>query len=183
MERIVTHLFCLAGPPAVGKSTTARALAARFEKSIHIPVDDLRGMVVSGLVLPSGDWSSELVEQLTLARQTVVEMALIYHEAGYTVVIDDFWDPNSRLREYDRLFTEAYAHKIILLPNQAAAISRNIQRSHSDEGNEYIEAGIRLVYRHLDNEAADLIKEGWQVVDTTDKIINDTVDHIMGLIQ
>jgi predicted kinase len=125
----VTHLFFLTGPPAVGKSTTAHALATRFDKSIHIPVDDLREMVVSGLILPSEDWSQALVEQLALARQTAVQMALVYREAGYTVVIDDFWDPNSRLSEYTLLFTEANTHKILLLPNQEAAKSRNIKRS------------------------------------------------------
>lgn len=179
----MTDLFFITGAPAVGKSTTAHTLAARFEKSIHIPVDDLREMVVSGLVLPSGDWSQELVEQLTLARQSVVRIAKIYREAGYSVVIDDFWDPNSRLSEYDLLFDEAHAYKILLLPNQEAAKSRNIKRSQSDEGNEYIEGGIRLVYEHLNKEVASLIQEGWQVVDTTDKTIKATVDHIIGLIQ
>jgi predicted kinase len=180
---MMTDLFIVTGAPAVGKSTTARALATCFEKSIHIPVDDLREMVVSGLVLPSGEWSSELVEQLTLARQTVVRMALIYRGAGYSVVIDDFWDPNSRLSEYALLFDDTHAHKILLLPNQEAAESRSLKRSHSDEENQYIGVGIRLVYEHLNNEVANLIREGWHVVDTTDKSIRDTVDHIIGLIQ
>jgi predicted kinase len=180
---MMTDLFIVTGAPAVGKSTTARALAASFEKSIHIPVDDLREMVVSGLVLPSEYWSQELVDQLTLARQCVVEMAIIYFEAGYTVVIDDFWDPNSRLSEYHRLFDEAHAHKILLLPNQETAKTRNIRRSQLDDGNEYIEGGIRLVYEHLNTEVVNLVQEGWKIVDTTDKSIKDTVDHIIGLIQ
>jgi predicted kinase len=180
---MMTDMFIITGAPAVGKSTTARTLATRFDKSIHIPVDDLREMVVSGLILPSEDWGQELEEQLTLARQTVVQMALIYRGAGYTVVIDDFWDPNSRLREYTLLFTEANTHKILLLPNQETAKLRNIKRSQKDEGDEYIEGGIRLVYEHLNNDVADLVREGWHVVDTTDKTIEDTVDHIMGLIK
>lgn len=178
----MTDLFLITGAPAVGKSTTAHALAARFEKSIHIPVDDLREMVVSGLVLPSEDWSQALVDQLLLARRTVVQMALIYRGAGYTVVIDDFWDPNSYLREYAPLFEDNHAHKILLLPKQDSAKTRNIERSGSDQGNEYLEAGIHLVYEHLNRALADLILEGWQVVENTDMSIDVTVDYILGLV-
>ena len=39
-------------------AATARALAAHFEKSLHIPVDDLREMVVSGLALPGPTWDA-----------------------------------------------------------------------------------------------------------------------------
>lgn len=80
-------MFLLVGPPAVGKSTTSRALAARFPKSLHIPVDDLRNMVVSGIALPGADWSDDLAQQVTLARTSVVHMALTYHNAGFVVVI------------------------------------------------------------------------------------------------
>jgi tRNA A37 N6-isopentenylltransferase MiaA len=35
-------MFLIAGPPAVGKSSTSRALAARFPRCLYIPVDDIR---------------------------------------------------------------------------------------------------------------------------------------------
>ena len=87
-------LFLLIGPPAVGKSTTSKALAAKFGRSIHIPVDDIRDMVVSGLVLPSLEWNQDLVQQITLARESVIQMGLNYQRAGFAVVVDDFLDPN-----------------------------------------------------------------------------------------
>jgi len=89
-------IFWVVGPPAVGKSTTSRALPARFPKSLHIPVDDIRNMVVSGIELPGAVWSDDLTQQVTLARTSVIQMALSYHRAGFVVVIDDFWDPNHR---------------------------------------------------------------------------------------
>jgi len=58
----MSPMFLVIGSPAVGKSTTSRALAARFHKSVHIPVDNVRDMVVSGLRLPSPVWSDDLVE-------------------------------------------------------------------------------------------------------------------------
>ena len=170
------HIFLLAGPPAVGKSTTARALAAHFEKSIHIPVDDLRDMVISGLALPGGAWDEKLVEQLLLARESAAHMALAYRQAGFTVAIDDFWDPNSRLLEYSRLLQEPQVHRVLLFPSQRAAEERNRKR----DGSAYIADGIRLVYENLADQSAALRAEGWLIVDTTDKNVEATVKYHSG---
>lgn len=61
-------IFLIAGAPATGKSTVSRALAARFPQSIAIGVDELRNMVIGGVVHPSAVWDDELVAQLQLAR-------------------------------------------------------------------------------------------------------------------
>lgn len=52
--RSVTALrpLLLTGGPAVGKTTTARALAAMTEPCAYIDVDDLRQMVKNGGVAP-----------------------------------------------------------------------------------------------------------------------------------
>jgi predicted kinase len=97
-------IFLIVGAPATGKSTASRALAAKYPKSIAICVDDLRAMVVSGMVNPSQSWGSALTEQLQLARKCVTEMAKRYHAAGFAVVIDDFYDPYTQLSEYSDLF-------------------------------------------------------------------------------
>ena len=87
-------IYLIIGGPAAGKSTTARALADRFPRSIHVPVDDLRDMVAQGRIVPASDgWSDGLVEQIRLARETAVGIATRYAEAGFVVVLDDFWDP------------------------------------------------------------------------------------------
>ncbi len=177
------HIFLLVGAPAVGKSSTAHTLAAQFEKSIHISVDDLREMVVAGVVRPSGEWSQPLVEQLTLARESATQMAITYHKAGFVVVIDDFWDPNSQLLEYGRLFQEPYAHKILLFPNQQAAEERNLKRAGSLEGGQYIAEGIRAVYESLETDVTRLENQGWIVIDTTDKNIEATVKHILAQVR
>lgn len=173
----MTPIFFLAGAPAVGKSTTARALAAKFPKSIHISVDTIREMVISGVIHPSDNWSPGLVEQLALARKSTTQMALSYIKAGFAVVIDDFWDPNSRLHEYERLFQEPNVHKILLFPSQRAAEERNRKRAGNES--EYIAAGIRSVYDHLTKEIASLEREGWIIEDTTDQSIESTVRHIL----
>lgn len=178
----MTHIFLLVGAPAVGKSTTAHALATRFPKSIHIPVDDVRDMVVSGLVYPGENWGADLIEQLKLARESVARMAKAYGMAGFAVVIDDFWDPNSHLREYAPLFEGPGVHKVLLYPSQQAAEERNRKRSGQNGETDYIAGGIRLVYEHLKVEVENLRRDGWMIVDTTDKDIQATVDYILAQI-
>lgn len=179
----MAQTFFLAGAPAVGKSTTAHALAAHFQKSIHISVDIIREMVVSGLTLPGNQWGEELIEQLALARASATQMAMTYNKAGFVVVIDDFWDSNSQLLEYSLLFQEQNVHKILLLPSQQAAEERNLKRSNSDDGDMYIADGIRAVYESLKTDVINLEQQGWIIADTTDKTIDATVEYLLGQIK
>jgi predicted kinase len=171
-------IFLLSGAPAVGKSTTGDALAAEFPKSIHIRVDDLRDMVVSGLRHP-GIWDAALSEQLALARESAVSMARIYRERGYAVVIDDFYDPHSNLAEYADLMTEAATHRVLLYPSEQAAQQRNLKRAGSEQESEYIGRGVAAVYEYLAVKISDLRQAGWWVIDTTDTSVAETVSAIL----
>jgi GTPase SAR1 family protein len=178
MNEKIHPIFLLIGPPAVGKSTTSHALSAHFPKSIHIPVDDLRHMVVNGLELPGAFWSDELTEQVSLARHTVTQMAVDYRIAGFVVVIDDFWDQNL-LTNYQKLFYQPEVYKIILLPDQDIALQRNLMRSNNETAVEYINEGIRIVYQQLNTALSMLVTEGWQIIDTTNLDIDDTVTTLL----
>jgi predicted kinase len=171
-------IFVVVGPPAVGKSTTSRALAARFPKSIHIPVDDLRHMVVSGVVLPSPVWSDALTQQISLARASVLHMALAYHHAGFAVVIDDFLDPHDPAA-YHVLRRHPHAHKIVLYPAQQTAHQRNLQRAGVSAEHAYIDDGIGVIYQHLHGVVDQLAQDGWRVVDTTHLSVEATVSTIL----
>ncbi len=174
----MNSIFLIVGPPAVGKSTTSRALAARFSKSIHIPVDDLRMMVVSGLLLPGPEWSDELAQQIALARQSAAWAALKYYQAGFSVVIDDFWD-SEHLTDYQALLDHPHFHKVVLYPRQDAAHQRNRQRSEGSPEVAYIDEGIQIVYRQLKASAVRLAEDGWVVVDTTALSVDETVAAIL----
>ncbi len=163
---MIPSIFLVIGPPAVGKRTTSRALAARFPQSLHIPVDDLREMVVSGRVLPGPEWPEALVEQIRLVREAAIEMAQRYHAAEFVVVMDDFFDPN-RLREYQILRDQPYFHRILLLPDQGIAHARNFQRAGEGSNRDNIDVGIRQVYEEIAPVLEDLQQEGWLILDTT----------------
>jgi hypothetical protein len=173
-------IFLIVGAPAVGKSTTSRALAARFDRSIHIPVDDLRGMVVSGLVLPNPVWNEPLVEQVGLARRAAIGSALRYADAGFTVVLDDFWDPPG-LVEYDEVPQGTTFHRVLLRPGRDEALRRNYGRHGEDPVRGYLDDGIHLVYDLLETEDARerLATGGWLVLDTTHLTVDSAVDRIL----
>lgn len=179
----MTPIYLIVGPPAVGKSTTSRALAAHFPKSLYIPVDDLRTMVISGLVLPAAVWTDELAQQITLARQTAVHMALTYSRAGFAVVIDDFWDANHAV-DYAGLLdpTLSPLGKVVLYPSQVEAHQRNLKRSGDTPARGYIDEGIRIVYQQLKPVISQLEYEGWQIIDTTALSIDAVVSAILSLI-
>ena len=175
----MTPIFLIAGSPGVGKTTIGGALAGKFSKGLHIPVDTIRFMVVSGIRRPSLEWGGELVEQLQAARASVCAMVLRYRMAGFAITIDDFWDPNSRLAEYQEMLTATQAYKILLYPGEETAMDRNVGRYGPGEKSDYLAGGIRAVYADLRTSAAILKEQGWVIVDSTEQTIEETVAEIL----
>jgi predicted kinase len=171
-------VFLVIGAPAVGKSTTCRALAARYQRAVHIPVDDLRDMVVAGRVLPSPDWPDEVTTQLALARQTAIDVATRYAAHGFAVVIDDFFDPGG-LAEYRDVVARPGVRGVILFPTQDEAHRRNFERTGGDPGRVFIDEGIRHVYGLLAPQVDRLAREGWLILDTTGLSVEAAVDAIV----
>ena len=52
MTQMQSPLFLITGAPGARQSVTAAALMRRFPFGLHIPVDDLREWVVSGISHP-----------------------------------------------------------------------------------------------------------------------------------
>jgi AAA domain len=171
-------IYLIVGAPAVGKSTTARALAERFPRAVHIPVDTMREMVVSGYAWPSVDWTNELVQQVGLARATAIHMALAYQAAGFVVVIDDFVDVHG-LQEYQAFTEKSACQRILLYPSQAIAHARNAARSGDSPARGYIDQGIQAVYAILAQSLPKLQQAGWRAIDTSAIGVAETVDVIM----
>lgn len=175
-------IFLIVGAPAAGKSTAARALAATFPKSIVICVDDLRSMVVSGLLHPGPQWSDALAEQLQLARAGATAIARTYHAAGYAVMIDDFWDPQTQMGEYSALIATNGLTRVLLYPNREKAHAQNLRRSGDGGLRDYLDEGIAIVYDALDGVTPALVRDGWAVLDTTDDSVADTVARLRALL-
>jgi predicted kinase len=172
---VSSPIYLIVGSASAGKSTAARALAASFEHGVHIPVDELRHMVVAGLALPAPGWGDELVRQISLARSTAIQMAVEYAAAGFAVAIDDFFDPLG-LREYRALLTRPEAHGVVLYPAEAEVRRRNATRIGPADPS--AEMAIGHAYGFMPPMLDGLVADGWLVLDTTTLDVAATVEAI-----
>lgn len=181
-------IFLIMGTPACGKTTVSRALASRFKLGLHIPVDDLRHMVVGGL--SDMDFSDEFAAkttglQIRLARQATSQMANIYGRAGFAVVIDDFWFndiPGTPIHLGHFGIPETHyqlgqqAHKILLLPSLEATLQRLHDRnSEQADYKEILESVIRENHPRIEQHP----KTGWLAIDSTHLSVEQTVEQIL----
>jgi predicted kinase len=170
----------IVGAPASGKSTAAAALAKSHDAGVHIAVDDLRYMVVSGRVEPDVDWPPQLIDQVRMARHNALDIAARYRAAGFAVVIDDFIDPYL-LAEYEPLAPDPYAVRICLTPPVDVARARNQIRGGSDEWVAYLDEGIGVMSALIVANGPELSSVGWAMLDNGDLTVEQTVAVILSL--
>ncbi|WP_019203651.1 AAA family ATPase [Tsukamurella sp. 1534] len=83
-------VIILAGPAGTGKSTTARALAATYPKSVHLHTDDFWHNIVSGAIAP---YLPESDPQNQTVLRVIEGAARTYASGGYLTVVDGFIGP------------------------------------------------------------------------------------------
>lgn len=174
-QGVASPIFLLVGSASAGKTTTAHALAVSYERGVHVPVDDLRHMVVAGTAWPGPDWGEALVRQITLARSVAIRMALDYAAAGFAVVIDDFFDPLG-LQEYRELVERPEALGVVLFPSEAEVRRRNASRAGPPDPT--AEMAIGHAYGFMPRLIDELAANGWLILDTTALDVAATVTAI-----
>ena len=172
-------IFLIMGTPASGKSTVAKALMQRFEKGVHIPVDDLRQMVVSGLSDMGFEVPPATLEQLRLAREATSSMARIYSDNEFAVAIDDFWYGDKP----DEVYTQKIGiriTRILLLPSLETTLQRLYSRNPEEGSFKQI---LDSAIRQLHVELASHSKTNWLVIDSSRLSVEQTVDKILARTQ
>jgi cytidylate kinase len=79
----------ITGISASGKSTVADLLARRFDRGVHVKGDIYRRMVVAGREEVGSPPSEEAWRQLRLRYRLGAAAADAYHDAGFSVVVQD----------------------------------------------------------------------------------------------
>jgi chloramphenicol 3-O-phosphotransferase len=176
-EPLGSPVFLVTGTPGAGKSSVARALAARFSLGIHLDLDSVRLMVVSGFARPGFTWGPEVDLQFRLARATAIHMVRAYAAEGFAIVVDDMLGPRGDdppgLQDYTELARDASFHPVLLQPSLDVTLARADAR-----GGELL-PWLREVVPPLYAAMESHLTTGWTVVDSSTSTVQETVDEIL----
>jgi len=166
-------IWLISGTPGAGKTSVARALCGRFPRAMHIPVDDLRGLVVSGRAQPLGLWTAETERQFRLSWETAGRIAARYADEGFVIAIDDVVPPRA-VACYEQSVGDHVLRKVLLAPSLEVALQRN----SSERGKLFDTAVLVPTIRDLHATLAP-DRSLWLVIDSSNMSVTETVDAIL----
>ncbi len=164
----------ITGPAGSGKSSVSKALAEKFERSAVVEVDTLRAMVKGGYVRP-WPYNEEVDLQLSLGAKNACNMATNFLEKGFNVFIDDVVG-RKLLGQYTEYFNDKNFKAFVLLPSAESLLKRFDDRGDNQE---LRERTIELHKKFLEKKEV----LNWQVIDSSNQTLEETVKEIYGLIQ
>lgn len=134
---VLPRVVIVNGLPGSGKSTTARAIAERLERSVVLEGDYLQHhMTIRGLVGPAEEPADEANRQLLLRWRNLACLASNFIAEGFTVVIDSLcipalWDELRRSLGDEPI---GYVH---LCPSDEVRLARDSARGAASVGQRY----------------------------------------------
>jgi cytidylate kinase len=124
----VQPIVVVTGIPASGKSTVAELLARRFARGVHVKGDVFRRMVVAGREEMTADPTAEAWAQLRLRYRLGAASAERYHDAGFSVVVQDVV-VGEVLAPYVEAITRRPLVVVVLAPRAEVVAEREAART------------------------------------------------------
>lgn len=126
-------IILITGIMASGKSTVAQLLAEQFEKSVHLRGDTFRRMIVNNRKEIHPDSTSDEMDQLQLRYRLAAQSAEVYHQAGFTVVVQDVI-VGPLLSDFISYIRSRPLYVVVLCPNSSVVAAREAARTKKGYG-------------------------------------------------
>lgn len=151
-------------------------LADRFDRAFFLDLDAFRTLVVKGLSQPSAGWSDETTRQFDLAHRAAGQIAALYSEAGFAVVVAHCSNPEMVAQFLDACPS---GRVVCLRAELEVNVSRNNTRTHKSFDPRDIEFFVHELWESLPIRFQEA---GFLVLDTTDLTPEQTVGSVAALL-
>lgn len=165
-------IFLITGTPGAGKSTVARALAQRFDRSAHIDIDMVfHHFTVTGKADPVNQ-DAEAAAQAMLAVRNAATMARNYADAGFTCVLDGAVVERAQVVACAQAVYPHRLHLVVLAPPVQVSEERDARRSGKT---------VAAYFRHLHPLLHDQLADLGLWLDTSQQTPGGSVTTILSL--